>query len=166
MIDLKKAKSLLDYNQETGVFRWAVDRGGFARAGSIAGNTDSKGYTQIRLERRLVLAHRLAWAFVHGYWPDHNIDHIDRNPKNNSIFNLRACTHAQNHQNTGIRSDNTSGVTGVSYVKRSGKWLAYINRDGVCYRLGLFESMADAVCARLAAKQSIHTFHPTQVCGS
>jgi hypothetical protein len=162
MIDLEEAKRLLDYDRETGVFRWAVGRGGLARAGSVAGSTDSKGYRQIRIFGRYQLAHRLAWAFVHGSWPGLHIDHVDRNPQNNAIANLRLCTHAQNHQNTSVRSDSTSGVTGVSYVKRSAKWLAYINREGKRHRLGLFETCEQAIQARLVAKPVVHTFHPIQ----
>lgn len=162
MIDLEKAKKLLNYDQETGVFRWAVGRGGFSRAGSIAGSTDSKGYRQIKIDGRLFLAHRLAWAFVHGGFPNGHIDHIDRNPQNNTIKNLRLCTHAQNHQNTSVRADSTSGVTGVSYVKRSAKWVAYINLEGKRHRLGLFDSIDQAIKARLEAKPVVHTFHQVQ----
>lgn len=162
MMNIDAAKELLAYDRETGAFTWRVSRGGSAKAGSRAGSIDTRGYLQIKVHGRFIFAHRLAWALEHGAEPDSDIDHIDRNPLNNAIANLRLCTHAENHQNTGLRSDNSSGVTGVSYVKNSGKWLAYINRDGRRVRLGLFENFDDAVAARLKAKAEIHSFHPTQ----
>lgn len=162
MIDIAKAKELLQYDKDSGVFTWKVDRAANVKAGSIAGGIDSKGYVQIRVSGRLVLAHRLAWAFVHGAWPASHIDHIDRNPRNNSIGNLRLCTHAQNHQNTGVRYDSSSGVTGVSYIKRSKKWLAHVCVNQKRHRLGLFETMEEAVQARILGKAKLHTFHPMQ----
>lgn len=162
ILNVARLRELLSYCPETGIFIWKIWRGGPAVAGSIAGGTDSKGYRQIKLDGRLHLAHRLAWLYVHGEPPTGHLDHIDRNPKNNAISNLRLCTHAENHQNTGIRADSTSGVTGVSFNKPSAKWLAYISKNGRRHRLGLFETIDDAVAARLAAKAQIHTFHPIQ----
>ena len=162
MVDIELARSLLSYDAESGLFHWKVDRGGRTKAGAIAGSADSKGYIQIRLGEKMVLAHRLAWAFVFGDWPAGHLDHKDRNPKNNAVENLRLCTRVQNHQNTGVRADSTSGVTGVSWVKRNKKWLAYINHDGRRHRLGLYESKESAIAARLEAKRSLHDFHPYQ----
>lgn len=159
-------KQVLDYDQETGVFTWKEFRGGFAKPGAAAGSVDSKGYVQIKIGRRLHLAHRLAWLWVYGDFPDSHLDHIDRNPRNNAIANLRACTRDENHQNLGIRANNTSGTTGVSWVAASGKWLAYINTGGKRKRLGLFEKKSDAIDARLKGKAELHTFHPTQPVGA
>lgn len=162
MLNVTKLKECLDYNKETGFFTWKCNKGGSARIGSIAGSIDSKGYVQIRFDGKLYLAHRLAFAFENGELPKLDIDHIDRNPKNNAFSNLRTCKHSENHQNVDLRSDNTSGITGVSYIKQNRKWLAYINKDGKRFRLGLFESKDSAIKARLEAKPLIHTFHPIQ----
>lgn len=162
ILNASRLRELLSYCQKTGVFHWKVWRGGPAAVGSVAGCTDSKGYRQIRLDMRNHLAHRLAWLYVYGEFPKGHLDHIDRNPQNNAIANLRECTHAENHQNEGLRSDSTSGATGVSFNKASTKWLAYINKDGFRHRIGLFDSFDDAVAARIAAKKKVHTFHPFQ----
>lgn len=162
ILNAARLRELLHYCPETGVFLWKVWRGGPTVAGSVAGSIDSKGYRQIKLDMRLHLAHRLAWLYVHGEFPVGHLDHIDRNPKNNAITNLRLCTHSENHQNTGLRADNTSGVTGVSFNKPSAKWLAFISKNGRRHRLGLFDSFEVAVAARLAAKAHMHTFHPFQ----
>jgi hypothetical protein len=158
MLSALDVRELLDYDQSTGVFRWKYTMGGSAKAGTVAGSTDSKGYRQIKVNGRLYLAHRLAWLYVHGESPAGDLDHIDRNPSNNAIANLRPCTHAENHQNTGLRSDSSSGVTGVSFVKSSGKWLAYINVNGKRVRLGLFGTIEEASAARAKAKAEHHTF--------
>lgn len=158
MLNSSEVHGLLDYAPDTGVFRWKVSRGGKAKHGTIAGSFDSKGYSQIKINGSLYLAHRIAWLYVNGEWPEKHIDHIDRNPKNNAIENLRLCTHAQNHQNTGVRRDNSSGITGVSFLKASGKWLAYINVDGKRIRLGLFNTADEAAIARSAGKSKHHAF--------
>jgi len=152
----------LDFDAEKGIFTWKRFMGGSAKAGSVAGSLDTKGYIQICIKKKLYLAHRLVWLITHGVWPDHHIDHIDMNPLNIKPSNLRKCSHSQNHQNTKVRSDSSSGVTGVSFSKLSGKWLAYINVSGKRYRLGLFECMDDAIKARVKAKEEMHLFHPKQ----
>ena len=78
-------REMLDYDQETGLFFWRVFVKGGRGKGKLAGNTRSDGYVIIRLLKRPFLAHRLAWAWVHGKWPDDMIDHIDRDPSNNRI---------------------------------------------------------------------------------
>lgn len=161
-MNISELKQLLKYDKDTGDFTWLKSVGGLAKSGSIAGSIDSKGYRQIRVNGMLYLAHRLAWLYEYGDFPDAHIDHIDRNPKNNAISNLRLCTHAQNHQNTGVRSDNTSGVTGVSYVNQNRKWLAYINVGGKRLKIGLFKNVEDAIAARLEAKRKYHSFSPHQ----
>lgn len=162
MITKERIEEALRFDAENGVFTWKIYRGGIRKIGERAGAIDSKGYLQIRIDGKSYLAHRLVWTITHGKWPDHHIDHIDRNPLNIRPENLRACTHSQNHQNEGVRSDSSSGVTGVSFVKRSGKWLAYINVDGVRRRLGLYDKFEDAVAARISAKPEYHQFHPHQ----
>lgn len=158
MIDSKTCAELLEYCPITGIFLWRKWRGNTAKSGSVAGATDSKGYRQIRVNGTLHMAHRLAWLLVYGEWPLKDIDHIDRNPLNNAISNLRECTMAENQQNVGIRSDNTSGATGVYWIKPQKKWLATICVKGKTINLGRFLSFDDAVATRFAAKQKLHTF--------
>ena len=97
--------------------------------GRNTGTTVTKrGYRCIRFNGYLFMAHRVIWAIVHGAWPTGEIDHIDGDPSNNRITNLRHVDRVGNTRNSGFRSNNTSGVCGVSWVKRSGKWLAHIRR--------------------------------------
>lgn len=162
MITRKRIEQLLDFNPSEGVFTWKVNRGGSAKKGSIAGGIDSKGYRQIRIDMKLYLAHRIVWLLTHGIWPDHDIDHIDRNPLNIRPDNLRRCSDSENQQNVGTRADNKSGAAGVYLCKKTLKWKAHITLKGKTIHLGTFSSFGNALNARLLAKKSLHTFHPEQ----
>jgi hypothetical protein len=120
--------------------------------------TDRLGYRQGRIFDRGYLAHRVIWAMVTGSWPEEDIDHEDRNPGNNRWDNLRAVPHAVNMRNLPPRANNTSGVCGVSWSRRSRKWYAQIRTNGKPRSLGLFDSFDDAVAARKAA-EAAHGYH-------
>ena len=158
MITQEILKEQLNYCEITGIFLWKIRKGGSATIGSLAGSTDSKGYRQIRILNKLYLAHRLAWLYSYGMMPESDIDHIDRNPKNNAIKNLRLCIHSENHQNINIRSSNTSGHCGVFQVRRSKKWIAYICVNQKNISLGTYENIEDAIEARRKGKEKYHAF--------
>ena len=105
-------KSLLSYNEETGLFTNLITRGSRAIKGSIAGSVHSGGYIRIWLFGKAYFAHRLAWLYTYGFIPDSDIDHKDRDPANNKISNLRLATSVQNASNR-IQKD-TSFYRGVS----------------------------------------------------
>ena len=148
---------LLEYNPDTGVFTWMVERGGrTARVGSPAGSTDKRGYKSIRINRRIYYAHRLAWLYVTGENPSLQIDHIDGNRSNNRAANLRQATHGQNMHNSRIKSNNTSGVKGVTWDKSTEKWCVRIVVGRRCLHLGLFRSIEDAAEVVKAARPLLH----------
>lgn len=97
--------------------------------------------------------HRVLWLAYYGEWPTASVDHIDRNPLNNSIFNLRDVSHSVNMKNQKLRADNKSGVTGVFWNSHNSKWWAYINRDGQRHTLGYFKDLQDAIDARRRAAE-------------
>ena len=101
-------------------------------------------------------AHRLAWLYVHGVWPPHEVDHINGDRSDNRIANLRLATRQQNSENRhGAQSNSKTGLVGVSWHKRAGKWQAHIRVKGRTRYLGLFESTQDACMAYLQAKQTM-----------
>lgn len=152
----QRARELLDYDPETGEFRWKVTRGGVTR-GSIAGYIDPDGYRHIRIAGYLYLAHRLAWLITHGSWPTLEIDHRNVKPGDDRIKNLREATRAQNHQNIGVRSDNTSGYKGVSFDRINRKWVARIRVTGGRYKnLGRFPFPDQAHAAYIEAARDLH----------
>jgi hypothetical protein len=150
-------RSILDYDHETGVFRWkwrkgVSNSGNGPWAGKVAGGVNNTGYVAIKINGRQYLAHRLAWLIINGEWPTNQIDHIDINPVNNRIANLRLATSKENKQNSGLRKDSATGVTGVHWYKRDRKFMAHIRVDGNLRHLGYFPTLAEAAAAREAAE--------------
>lgn len=86
--------------------------------------------------------------------PDENlvIDHINHNPLDNRICNLRICTQQENLFNKSVRCNNTSGITGVAWYKRRNKWTAYVNINGKKNNLGYFNTLEEATEARRRAE--------------
>ena len=148
----ERLKELLHYNPETGLFTWRMRRGGTARKGSIAGGIEPSGYLKICIENKIYRSHRLAWLYVHGYFPEHEIDHRDRDRSNNKINNLREASHQCNSLNHSKRCDNLSGVTGVWWDNGNKKWAAYISISSKRKWLGRFKSKLKAVQARWDAE--------------
>lgn len=162
----KLAKSLLSYDQHTGIFVWKkrklrtglerIDKGWNKRlAGKCAAKRRHRhGHLQIGLYGKNYMAHRLAWMIHFGEAPSGHLDHINGNPEDNRIVNLRVANQSENLRNSAIRSDNTSGARGVSWQKSSQKWYAYINTGGKgsMLALGRFDTFEDAVAARKAAE--------------
>jgi hypothetical protein len=153
---------LLDYDKDTGVFTWKVKASIRSPAGSVAGTKNVNGYIVFKVMGKLFYAHRLAWAYVHGDMPSSGIDHINGNPSDNRLRNLREATQGQNNQNMCPRRKNSPYPIGVGFYKAYGKWTARIHKDKKEYFLGYFDSCDDAQQAYLTAKRKHHEFNPTQ----
>jgi hypothetical protein len=155
-ITAEEARQLLDYNPETGAFTWRVGRTGTARAGTQAGWATNRGYIAVKVKNRQYSAHRLAWLMAYGVWPQEFIDHIDGNPTNNRLDNLREASHTENSRNRRIQSRNTSGFKGVYWNKAARKWHAQIHTDGRNKHLGLFVTAEEAYAAYCTAAKELH----------
>lgn len=147
------AKSLFDYDPETGVIAWKYHNG--RRSKDHAGFVDQCGYRKIKIcidaEAFSVPAHRVVWLYMMGNWPPRQIDHIDGNKLNNKWANLRTATPSQNIANQTHR--NPSGFKGVTRMP-NGKWVARIRRKGRFTHLGTFNTILDAASAyRVAARE-------------
>jgi hypothetical protein len=148
----KRVRELLDYDPETGVFRWKMNRTNGVKAGDVAGVVNaSHGYVIVCIENRRYRGHRLAWFYTHGEWPTFDLDHADADRTNNALSNLRPCNDALNVANARRRKDNTSGFKGVSWHKTKKRWFAHIRVDGVLRHLGGFSDPAAAHDAYAAA---------------
>jgi len=153
-------KALLNYDPDTGVFTRIASTSSKAMAGSIAGTFNKTlMYRFIMIDYKLYREHRLAWLYMTGEWPDGEIDHINHIRNDNRWDNLRCVTAKENRKNQSIRSDNTSGVTGVYWHKRRGKWRSIITVDGNQIHLGWYKDKSDAVAARKLSEVE-HGFHP------
>lgn len=154
-----RVREVLDYDTETGDFRWKVNLGRRIKAGGAAGSVDARGYRHIGIDGTKYLAHRLAWLHVQGVWPVEQIDHRNGIPGDNRLVNLREATHAENMQNLRpFRKTNTSGVTGASRHGSAHRWAARIRFNGRCVHLGHFDTAEEASAAYIAAKRTIHPF--------
>jgi HNH endonuclease len=154
---------LLDYDPNTGELRWKprglkwfVNPAKMANwnvpfAGMIAGSEDQYGYCLVTVLKHPYKAHRLIWLMVHGVWPD-TIDHINGDPADNRLVNLRSVTIATNCQNVKRGARNTSGAMGVDFAPRLGKWRARIMCHGARVVLGYFDNVANATTARKQAE--------------
>lgn len=117
--------------------------------GLEAGTDKGNGYRMVTVSGKKHLTHRVIWEMINGRIPDgFEIDHIDGNRSNNRIENLRLVTRSQNNKNKSIQSNNTSGVTGVTWCKRSKKWIARYKLNGKQIHIGMFDSINDAKKAR------------------
>lgn len=146
-------KELLTYNTDTGLFTWNALTNPRMRSNGVAGYTRSNGYVLLKLKGRQHLAHRLAWLYVHGHFPDGLLDHIDRDPSNNRIANLRIATSVQNGGNRAINRTNTSGYRGVSYNTAARKFYAFMNTDNKNTYLGSFDT-PEAASAVIEARRN------------
>lgn len=120
-------------------------------AGTEAGSVKRGGYREVRLFGRSFWAHRIIWKIVFGFDPI-TIDHLNRNPSDNRICNLRSVTHHKNCLNRGPQSKSISGVSGVRWLPHRSHWVALISIKKKVHYLGSFPTRDEAVCARLAAE--------------
>lgn len=137
--------------------RWAVDRRA-ARVGDLAGCKKSNGYIHLNFNKKHYLAHHLVWLWHHQVMPTDCLDHINGDPSDNRIENLRECSIAENNQNKRKGKNNTSGYTGVT--KNANKWRAGIKINGKQINLGNFNNIEDAQQAYKDAKNKYHVFNP------
>ena len=158
----ERLKSLLNYNPETGEFTWLVNRRRDL-VGKIAGCSKHAGggkfYTYVKIDGKQYYAHRLAWLYTFGAWPENQIDHVNQDSLNNRLSNLRDVTGSENLNNQKMSKNNLSGVTGVIFRNKSQKWEACIRVNGKLIHLGLFNLKADAIVARKNAEVK-YNFHP------
>lgn len=152
----ERLRELLSYDHETGVFIWRIRSAQRMHIGDIAGCRHIEGYRHIRVDRSRYLSHRLAWLYVYGAWPLHEIDHIDGNKSNNAIGNLRDVPRLINMQNRRkmMLPNRSSDLIGVS--AHGSRWAAAITTDGTRLYLGHFDSQDQAHAAYVAAKRQLH----------
>lgn len=138
-ITQEELKLRFTYYPEEGVFRRN-------KSMKIFGSKRTDGRITMIIDGVNYMSHRLAWFYIHGYWPI-EIDHIDRNHGNNKISNLREATRSQNCWNAGLGVRNKSGVKGLSWDKLNNKWLAQVCTFGKTSTLGRFLKKEDAIIA-------------------
>lgn len=174
-----QARTLLDYDPETGEFRWRartpemfVAKGQLSQetlcrmwnakyAGQLTGeSTYYPGYHRLGILGRIYLAHRVAWLISFGEWPKEDIDHVDGNRARNVLSNLREASRAQNLQNISAKSWREGKLVGASQIRKNGRWRATISANYEIFHLGTFDSELEAHQAYVEAKSRLHEFSP------
>lgn len=139
------------YDADTGMITRKV-RSGSQPRGREPGCLDRDGYIKICVYGKFFFAHRIAWLLHFGEWPEEPVDHMDGNPVNNKISNLRLANRSVNGKNRALARNNSSGCCGVVWASSAGKWQAQIKSDGVSRYLGVYDNMLDAAAARKSAE--------------
>jgi hypothetical protein len=151
-----RLRELLHYNSKTGEFRWRKRPRNSVRIDRSAGHVPSQqGRRRIGIDRRVYVAHQLAWFYMTGRWGYPTIDHRDGDAGNNRWTNLRQASRSQNNANRRRPRHNTSGYKGARLCHESGKWRACIGRNGKNIHLGRFETAEAAHAAYLAAARKL-----------
>lgn len=159
-IDIDTLREALTYDPDTGVFTRRLSLSPRWPVGEVVGGLNKRGYVNVRLAGVMFLAHRLAYAYVHGALPaGAQIDHVNGDKTNNSIRNLRLATASQNKQNIHKNcQNNTTGVRGVS--PRRGRYRVQICVDGKRIHLGYRRTLTEAAALRTDAERNLHPFSP------
>lgn len=145
-------KELFAYDAETGVITRKVDAGKRWKAGDVAGSINGQGYQELKVHGKIIGAHRIAWMLYYGDDAPEFIDHINRNPADNRISNLRAATKSQNGANRTALSNNANGVKGCYFVPSKakhlpGRWRAQCRVDKKLVDLGRYLTIEEAQSA-------------------
>lgn len=144
MIIHSELRRVVSYNSETGIFIWIEPTSRRVKRGDVVGSNHRMGYLEASIFGNRVLLHRLAWFYFYGSWPEGVIDHINGNKKDNRICNLRDVDQVINGMNrTSINKNNSTGIRGVVFHKKSGKYMVRIQEKYV----GLFKNISDAEIA-------------------
>ena len=172
------ARELLTYNPDTGKLYWkerpvkyfknpnytkswntkwvgkeALTTISYRKTGKISGLHGGFFYKDF-------LAHRIAWLIYYGEWPKNQIDHINQDPTDNRIENLRDVTQLENLKNQALRSTNKSGYTGVDFEKSKQKYRVRVqSKPYITKHIGYYDTIEEAVAARAVANIN-YNFHP------
>jgi hypothetical protein len=159
-ISAERVREVLNYDPETGLLTWKAPKAHNVSIGDVAGYINRGGYRRISVDDKEYQAHRLAWLYVHGSFPAALLDHINGDRADNRIANLRNASSSENHRNSGMYKNNTTGFKGVAYHAHSGRWRAETLFNGVRRSLGYYPSAEEAGAAYQAfAKANFGEFY-------
>lgn len=157
-ITREELMAILDYNPDTGIFRWKIHRNVNAIKGREAGSVRRDGYIQVCVNYKKLLAHRLAWFMTYNIWPKYQIDHVNGNRSDNRLCNLREATPSQNSQNVIVKHCSSTQLLGVSFDRRRNKYRVRMWHEGKRLWLGYYSTAEEAYEARLAAQNELWSF--------
>lgn len=151
----EEVRRLLDYDPETGIFRWKVANSRRIKVGDVTGYQQSSGNVVIRINTKAYVASRLAWLYMTGEWPPRHVDHENLDPGDNRWTNLRKANKSQNGANRGAQKNNVHGhkcvylVPGYYVTTGEDAWRAEITGNGRSLHIGYFRTSEEAQAAYL-----------------
>ena len=135
----EEIKEYLEYSPSSRKMYWKKSTSRRVKEGEEAGAPSD--YIKIKFKRKTYSGHRVAWFLHYGEQPPEFIDHVDRNPFNNKIENLRKSCNQTNQYNSRSQVGSKSKYKGVDFNKAQNKWRARIkNKQGKREFLGWFET--------------------------
>lgn len=141
-------RSVLHYDPDSGAFTWLQTLSTKTKIGAVAGTQGGRSVI-IKIDGHRYEANRLAWLYMTGSWPECEVDHENRRPRDNRWLNLRDATTTQNHANSLYPSE--SGVKGAYWHPKSNLWKCCITVSGKLISLGYYKTAQEANEAYLAA---------------
>lgn len=141
-------KQHLNYDPDTGIFTRKIALTKRTFVGQEIGCKHSQGYIEIRLLGKRYLAHRLAWLYMTGSFPEYEIDHINHSREDNRFSNLRSVTRSTNQRNKTNQVNNKSGCPGVYWNTGHKKWIVQVKTKGLRNNLGSFSTKEEAISVR------------------
>ena len=129
---------------------WKVDSGARKVKGNVAGQPEKSGHLSTKWKGKRYKIHRLIYLMHHGHLPEY-LDHIDGNPSNNRIENLRPITKSQNMMNSKSRSEHKN----VTWHKGREQWRVAITKDRKQYA-SFHKTLEEAKIAAEKLRQELH----------
>ncbi len=151
MLTQARVKELFDYREDGELVR-KVQTSSRALVGNVAGYPNDIGYKSTMVDGKRYYNHRLIWLWHFGYFPENDLDHINRIRGDNRIENLREVSRVCNMRNAKVFSTNHSGITGVCWYKNRSQWLVYIIIKNKQISVGLYDNLLEAAKARWEAE--------------
>ena len=141
-------KKIIDeyfYVREDGLY-WKKQPNQRIKINSKSGYSRLDGYKKVSIKRKTYYEHQLIFFYHHGYFPK-EIDHVNGNPSDNRIENLREVTHSQNLANSQKKKKGSSKFKGVCWIKPDKIWMASITVNKQHIHLGRFKTEKEAAIA-------------------
>lgn len=126
-MEAEKLRRVFEYNPDTGTITRKVRMGNYP-AGTLCGGPLGK-YLKVTYQGQQYLLHRLAWLIHTGDEPPPQIDHKNRDGRDNRWDNLRASCPSTNQCNIEVHRRSRTGIKGIMPV-RGGK----LYRAEVCIK--------------------------------